>query len=67
MARPDESLTALSNEAAELLKLAGQYREKISALRPEDPTRKELEGVIFDLLDRADAINRTVRERAAKP
>jgi hypothetical protein len=66
MARPDDRLSALSNEAGELLKLAEQYREKIKSLPPDDPTRRELESVILNLLDRADALSQTVRSSVGK-
>jgi hypothetical protein len=64
MARPD--LSALSDEAGKLLNLAEQYREKIKSLPPDDPTRRELESVILNLLDRADSLSRTVRSGLAK-
>ena len=66
MAKPDENLFALSRQAGELVKLAEEYREKIQGLSSDDPTRRELEGVILKLLDQADALSQTVQNSVSK-
>ena len=59
-------LSVLSREAASLLDLAKEYRRKLESLPANDPLRPDLEQIIKDLLEKANALSDVVKKSVGK-
>jgi hypothetical protein len=64
MASPADRLTTLSNQAADLLAKAKDYRRRMDALPADDPLRDEYERIIRDLLSTANSLSSAVKSIA---
>jgi hypothetical protein len=59
-------LSVLSREAASLLDLAKEYPRKLESLPANDPLRPDLEQIIKDLLEKANALSDVVKKSVGK-